>query len=269
MSIAELPSVTRRAPFDLDPFSTVSLTDVVDAAALLHRVDRKYLVPAAMANSLLEVLASTHSVLEIAGRCSTTYRSTYFDTAGLAATRAHVQRRRLRWKVRQRWYVEDDLCRVEVKTKNGRGETVKEVGPSSVENYGRLRADELAFVESALAGVHSGLAVADLLPSAEVTYSRATLADLATGTRVTLDWGLVASLGAGEAWLDREFVLIETKGTAIPALADRALIRLGARPQLFSKYAATTSLLHPDIPDNDVRRHSGTSIHVRSTEGSS
>lgn len=269
VSIAIYPAEARSMPFNLGTFSTVTLDNVVDGAALMRRVDRKYLVPAAIACSFLEALDSTHSVLEIAGRRSTTYRSTYFDTEGLAATRAHVQKRRLRWKVRQRWYVEDDLCRIEVKTKNGRGETVKEVGPSSVSGYGRLGPGELAFVESALAGAHSDLAVTDLHPSAEVTYSRATFADLAAGNRVTLDWGLVASLEAGEAWLDQEFVLIETKGSAIPAIADRVLTRLGARPQSFSKYAATTSLLHPDIADNDVRRHSGVSIHVRSTEGSS
>jgi VTC domain-containing protein len=181
----------------------------------------------------------------------------------LYSMRSHVQRRRRRWKVRQRWYVEDDLCRIEVKTKNGRGETVKATGPSSVQEYGRLGDDDLAFVESVLASGHPELRIDELVPCAEVTYVRATLADLAAGTRVTIDWGLEATLQGGSAWIDDQYVLIETKGGVVPARADRVLTRLGGRQRSFSKSVAATSLVRNDIPDNDVRSLRGTSLHVR------
>ncbi|MGA8988488.1 polyphosphate polymerase domain-containing protein [Aeromicrobium sp.] len=255
---------TTGAPLRLSGLRTVSLDDVVESAALMRRVDRKYLVPAATADALIDALAHSHAALQIAGRASTTYRSTYFDTPTFASTRHHIQGRRRRWKIRSRWYVEDDLCRVEVKTKNGRGETIKVAGPSSPERYGRLDGAELAFVESVLAETHPELSPSDLVPSAEVTYTRATLADLSAGTRVTIDWGVVASLAVGSAWIDDDFVLIETKGRALPARADRVLTSLGARPRSFSKYAAATSLLHDDIADNDIRDIRGRLLHCHS-----
>ena len=62
--------------------------------------------------------------------------SVYFDTPRLDACRDHVQRRRLRWKVRSRLYVEDQLCRLEVKSRDGRGHTVKTMAGKTPE--GRL-----------------------------------------------------------------------------------------------------------------------------------
>ena len=231
----------------------------------MRRVDRKYLVPARLASAFVEEMASTHAVLHIAGRHATTYRSTYFDTPTYFAARSHIQRRRRRWKVRHRWFVEDDLCRIEVKTKNGRGETVKVAGLSSLENYGRLDGHDLAFVESVLSPEHPELCVDTLMSSAEVTYTRATLVDLTGGTRVTLDWDVVVTLAGGSAWLDEGVVLIETKGGPVPARADRVLTRLGARQRPFSKSAAGTSLIREDIPDNDVRSLRGTALHVSHT----
>ena len=84
------------------------------------------------------------------------YRSTYFDTADLAACRAHIQQRRRRWKARSRLYVEDGLCRIEVKAKDGRGVTTKTVADADVAGYGLLGADEAAFVAAALARPRHG-----------------------------------------------------------------------------------------------------------------
>lgn len=254
---------------DLSALRPVGLDGVVENAALLRRVDRKYFVPAGVAQDLVAELADTHGVLQIAGRRSTTYRSTYFDSPDHGATRAHIQRRRRRWKIRQRWYVEDDLCRVEVKTKNGRGETVKNVADSDTARYGALDFRDGAFVSNVLTADHPELDVRDLVSAAELRYTRVTLADLEQGTRVTFDHDLTATLPGGIARMDDEFVLVETKGGAVPSQADRVLTRLGVRRRSFSKYVATSSLICPDIPDNDVRALSGTVLHVHHhpTEG--
>lgn len=247
----------------LSELESASLAEVVDRAALLHRVDRKYLVSVDTARCLVRELADSHAVLQIDDRRSTTYRSTYFDTPTYASSRAHVQRRRLRWKVRSRLYVEDQLCRIEVKTKNGRGVTIKTVGPSSADRYAQLAGTEHEFVQNVLAARHPDVNVDALVPSAEVTYVRASLADLDAGTRVTLDWKLLATVAGGDAWVDEDYVLVETKGGPVPARADRILARLGARPRAFSKYVAATSLIRPDIADNDLRHLRGTSLHFQ------
>lgn len=109
MTLAERLRLAQLAPVDL--------ATVMAVAPLARRVDRKYLVPAPDAARLVAALAGTHRVLRIGGRRSTTYRSTYLDTDDLLLCRAHLQGRRLRWKARSRLYVEDGLCRFEVKVR--------------------------------------------------------------------------------------------------------------------------------------------------------
>jgi hypothetical protein len=249
-------------PFALGDRDRVGLAEVVEDAARLTRVDRKYLVATPVASALLRELPQSFRVLRIAGREWTSYASTYFDTDALDACRDHVQRRRRRWKVRSRLYVEDQFCRIEVKTKDGRGVTVKSVADSAVGRHGRLEGADQEFVARTLAGLDLDVAAESLRPSMEVDYRRLTLADTGAGLRVTLDWGVECRLGDGRVSLDAGYVLVETKGVARPSVADRTLVALGARPRSFSKYVSAASLLRPDLPDNDVRRLRGRALHA-------
>jgi hypothetical protein len=239
-----------------------TLTQVDAAAALQHRVDRKYLVPLATARWFVAVLAQTHHVLDLGGRRTTGYYSTYFDTPGLSAWRAHAQGRRRRWKVRTRLYAEDRLCRAEVKTKDGRGATVKHACTIQAEEYGRLGARATAFVDNVFRGDGVPVAAASLSPAAEVRYVRAALADLDGGSRVTLDGRLSCHRGDAAAALDHDLVLVETKGGPRPAAADRLLIKLGAQPLSLSKYQVGQALLVPGLPDHDVRRLARNRFHT-------
>lgn len=262
--VAVLPRARFTELLQLDTLRPASLAEIDAAAALQHRVDRKYLVPAHSAAQLVEALAGTHHVLDIRGRRTTAYRSTYFDTPHLAAWRAHNQGRRRRWKVRTRLYAEDRLCRMEVKTKDGRGATVKHARTVDADAYGRLEAgtEAAGFVDSVLA--HSGVDVtaADLVPAAEIRYLRTALADLDAGTRLTLDGQLTCHREGSTAALDDGYVLVETKGTVRPAPADRCLLALGARPVSISKYVIGLSLLVPHLPDNNMRRLARTRFHT-------
>ena len=247
----------------LDSFNPVTLPEVVERADLAHRVDRKYLVDLDTVRQLCEGLTDTHQVLQIDDRRTTTYRTTYFDTPDLMSCRAHIQGRRRRWKVRSRLYVEDRLCRVEVKTKNGRGMTFKSASPSHVDRYGTLIDDDRSFVTDALASTHPEVDIASLISTAEITYTRACLVDLNAGTRMTIDGRLQSILSGGCAWVDDAYAIVETKGGNIPSGPDRLLVHLGAKPRPFSKYVATTSLVHPDIADNDIRDLHGSRLHCR------
>src|SRR5512139_3239236 len=89
-----------------------TLAQVNAAAALQHRVDRKYLVPIVSARQLICALADSHHVLDLDGRRTTAYSTVYFDTRWLHAWRAHVQGRRHRWKVRTRLYAESHFPHV-------------------------------------------------------------------------------------------------------------------------------------------------------------
>ena len=64
---------------------------------------------ASTARALVDAIGDTHRLLKIKGRQYTSYQTMYFDTPDLTSVSAHIQRRRRRWKVRSRLYVEDDL----------------------------------------------------------------------------------------------------------------------------------------------------------------
>lgn len=250
-------------PFRLAARRPVSLAEVLAEAPQMTRVDRKYLVDVATAQALVDELSPDYRVLSIAGRSATTYRSTYFDTADLATCRAHVQQRRKRWKARSRLYVEDGLCRIEVKARDGRGVTAKTVADSDPAGYGVLDAAGAQFVGATLVAQQMTADVSLLRPTMEVAYRRTTLADTSSEMcRVTLDWQVRCTLDGQRVWLDDDYVLVETKGGLRPSEADRLLAGLGVRPRSFSKYVAAASLMRDDLPDNDVRRLRGRELHT-------
>lgn len=244
----------------------VSLAEVVEHAATLTRVDRKYLVPRAQLSELVGALQDRFRALEIDGRRSTTYTSRYFDTAELTSCRSHLQGRRRRWKVRVRRYEEDGLTRVEVKVRDGRGATAKTVldldGRTAVDPDGHLDQEAAEFVTTVLARHAFPVDVAALRPTMEVTYRRSTLADTSEGLRLTIDSELLCELDERHVRLDHGFVVVETKGGIRPGPADRALIMMGVRPRSLSKYASAAALLREDLADNDVRRLHGVQLHT-------
>ncbi|HUP98867.1 MAG TPA: polyphosphate polymerase domain-containing protein [Aeromicrobium sp.] len=256
--IVDAPGVTR---LGLDRLASIDLATVLARAQLLQRVDRKYVVPLDVARDVIAALAESHQVLTVGGRDATSYRTTYYDTADLRCVRDHVKRRRRRFKARTRLYVEDDLCRLEVKTKDRRGETAKAQLQVPLHEYGRPTEQQHQFIEDTLRA--AGLAMpGPLMPSVEVNCRRGTLVDVDAGVRVTFDSNLFVTHQLGSVGLDPGHVIVETKGSTRPGQADRLLQRAGHRPQPFSKYAAAGSLLHPEIPSNDVRHMVGRQLRL-------
>ena len=102
----------------------VTLDELNRTAALLTRVDRKYVLTSAEADAFILGLPREARVLDIDGRRRFGYHSTYFDTAGLDCFLGTAHRRRHRFKVRTRRYVDTDQQFLEVKTRRG-GCTVK------------------------------------------------------------------------------------------------------------------------------------------------
>ena len=75
--------ITRPAGLDTRRLAPTGLAELNAAAGLLVRVDRKYLVPLATAQGLVDALAGAARVLQIEGRRGFSYASTYFDTPDL------------------------------------------------------------------------------------------------------------------------------------------------------------------------------------------
>ncbi|WP_367130181.1 polyphosphate polymerase domain-containing protein [Saccharothrix sp. HUAS TT1] len=239
------PALSRLAP--------VGLAELVDRAALQTRVDRKYLVPAAALPGLLDQVAPHAKVLEIGGERAFRYESVYFDTPRLVSYHSAAYRRRRRFKVRTRTYVDSAECWLEVKISGARGNITKHRLPYHADDCGTVRPGR-GFIDEALAReAINPAAGADFDPVLVTDYQRTTLLLPETASRVTVDTEL--------SWRDGDtalrlsgVVVVETKSAAAATPVDRMLWQRGIRPTRISKYATGLAALRVDLPDAPWRR---------------
>lgn len=238
-------------PMMMDARETVTLAELNASAALLTRVDRKYVVTTAAAHAIVAELPAAVRILELHGRRSFGYHSTYYDTPGLSSFLDAAHRRRRRFKVRVRTYLDSGERYLEVKTRRG-GVTIKRRSPWS--GGDALDATARRFVRAALA--EEGTPAPDALePVLDVTYDRSTFLLPDAQGRLTVD--------STVAWLDRtsralfaptDLTIIESKSGSAPSPADRLLWRAGFRPAPVSKYATGLAALQPHLPSNRWHR---------------
>jgi len=231
----------------------VELSTLEAGAALLTRVDRKYVVPVTTFEHLVDRLGADWAALEIDSRRQFGYTTTYFDTADLATYRAHLQRRRRRYKVRVRRYADTDTCMLEVKRKGMRGLTVKERRPHPVLQHAELGAEGHAFVADTLRG-HVPAPLGPLSPVVVTSNRRATLASVTTRARLTVDTDLTCGWGTAGISLRPDVVVLESKVQGHVSPIDRMLRSLGERPVTISKYCIGVAALGLDLPTNPWRR---------------
>ncbi|WP_033338714.1 polyphosphate polymerase domain-containing protein [Catenuloplanes japonicus] len=225
----------------------ISLDELVARAALLHRVDRKYILPAACLPRFLDGLGADTGVLEIDGLRTFHYRSDYLDTPALASYLGAARRRRHRFKIRFRRYEESGARFIEVKTRGRRGGTVKQRTPHDAP---ALTGTGLAYVTSVLSDAGITAAGLHLEPVLTTRYRRTTLFLPGSGARVTIDEGLTWERPDGDTRHVPDSVVVETKSPAGASEADRLLWSLGRRPAPVSKYATGMAALHPGLPAN-------------------
>ncbi len=227
----------------------VGLDDLVAEAELLTRVDRKHLLPVEDAVRFLERVPEATRVLELAGERSSAYETTYFDTPDRLSHRMAATRRRRRFKIRVRAYLDTREAYLEVKTRGARQSTVKERIPVAFDDRDRLGVEGRAYAAEGLAAIGLPPGLADRLEPVLVTcYRRTTL--VADGARATVDTELRWTDPAGPAVRTPGLVVVETKSGGQPSAFERALLALGNRPVSISKFGVGMAALHPDLPSN-------------------
>jgi len=234
----------------------IRLEELVERAALQTRVDRKYLLPATDVDALLTEASDEIRVLQIGARRTFAYESVYFDTAGLLSYHLAAHRRRRRFKVRTRTYLDSAECWLEVKTRGPRGRTVKDRLP-----HDAGRADDVepgsGYIEGVLDGAGiTGADVLDLRPTLLTRYLRTTLFLPASCSRMTIDTQLTWEDGT-RAVAVPHLAVVETKTGSCASPMDRILWAHGARPLRFSKYGTGLATLRPDLPSTRWRRTLG------------
>lgn len=239
-TIAPLPDVARQ----------MTLEQLNAHAELLTRTDRKYIVEADVLATLLTAHAGQLAVLDIDGRREFGYESVYFDTSDLRLYRDAATSRRIRFKVRTRLYRDADVAVLEVKAKDGRGQTIKSRLDYCVEDRHRLTPAAHGFVDDVARC--PGIA-ATLQPVLTTQYLRATFVDVTPGARYTVDRGLVCTEPCGtQIGLDE--VIIETKSDGATSPIDRWLWKHGVRPVRISKYCTALAAMRPELPANKWHR---------------
>ncbi|GAA1994293.1 VTC domain-containing protein [Amycolatopsis minnesotensis] len=212
----------------------ISLPEVLDTTGLMSRVDRKFVVGHAEFLSFVDGIGGLLA-LDIEGRRSFGYSSTYFDTPGLAVYHAHRQGRRRRYKIRTRTYADtaDTFC--ELKLSGRREVTIKRRQPHPSREADTMTPDALDFLDREL-GTRFGLSAPRPLTASLVTgYRRTTLVTADRLTRITCDTSLRWSRGTATRRAAQGLVLLEVKsaGGATPVLK-----RLRLRETGLSKYCA-------------------------------
>ena len=249
-----------------DGINTITLAELNSEASLLTRMDRKYLVPPGDTQHVISHLAPRAQVLQIDGLRHFRYASTYFDTPGLDAYFLAARKRRRRYKIRTRTYLDSGLCFLEVKTNGSREATVKDRFKYDPDNADRVTPDGRLFVierlvESGTCSSDEARTIADaLVPVMDSTYSRTTLHLPHDEARATFDtrltWDLFGPDGKrlGQGVSVDHLNVVETKNPSTASPTDRLLWNQGHRPARISKYATGMALLDASLPTNRWNR---------------
>lgn len=248
---SRLVAATTGALAQLPP---ITLDEVLAEAELQTRVDRKYLVPIDTFVELMSRLRDRFAALAINGQRSFRYESVYFDTPSLGLYHQHLQRRRYRYKVRTRSYLDSGECSFEVKLKGNRSETVKARMPYPLADRARLTEPAWEFLDEQVRTAY-GIAVGEQLqPALTTTYRRSTLVDRVDRARMTCDVNLRFADGRSAVEVLPDSVLVESKTAGRAGVADLVLRDLLVRPIQVSKYCAAAALLNPQLRANPWHR---------------
>ena len=210
-------------------FETVPLAEL-GSAALMDRIDTKFLVPADVVPALLARCRDHYRILEVGGRVLARYNTRYFDTPELSLYHAHHAGRTPRVKVRVRTYMDSNLGFLEVKLKTNKARTLKArvpVSPEAPDPLERLKREGFFGLE---------LSPADLRESVVIEYTRMTLVRKDVPERLTLDLMLTFTRD-GRVRSYPGVVVAEVKQERrAPSYFHEEMRRLGLREGALSKY---------------------------------
>jgi hypothetical protein len=211
-------------------FQPLGLDALNAKAAMLERLDNKYVVRAPVLAAAADAFAAHFDVLEIDGRRAFTYETCYFDDPERRSYFDHHQGRRQRIKVRVRRYVEAGLCFLEVKLKDKRGSTVKKRMPYDPAKADLLDEEAMAHVRRCHESLYGRPFERELEPVLRMRYRRTTLVAREGGERMTVDSDIRFLAGPDAFGPPPGVFIVETKSAHGHGLADAILRRHHQHP---------------------------------------
>lgn len=228
-------------------FQKITLEEM-NSVALLKRKDTKFIINISNLPFILDQLKDSYRVLEIDSRRIMNYSSLYLDTPDFKFYNDHHNGRINRTKIRQRKYVDSNLTFIEIKKKNGKGETDKfrkqipdfelELSEKSKDFIQKVTSKEL-----------------DLQPSLWNDFKRITLVNLQTKERVTIDVNLSFSIDTKEK-IYSQLVVIELKQAIFDRTSEvvKILKSIQCNPYSISKYCVGATNLYEDLKYNLIKK---------------
>lgn len=116
----------------LQTYQTITLEEM-DKVRLMNRIDTKYITTLPNLELLLSRIVTTYRLQQIDGQTNMPYYTCYFDTASCSMFTEHQRGRKVRQKIRIREYENSRLTFLEIKNKNNKGRTDKNVSRQNVE----------------------------------------------------------------------------------------------------------------------------------------
>lgn len=232
-------------------------------AALMTRVDDKFVIKKSDLPSLLIFLKNDYSLLAIDDQTIFDYQTTYYDTEDYQLYHLHHRGKSNRLKVRIREYLHSKECFLEIKEKNNKGITHKH-------RHQNFSKDGSLLLNS----INLDLFVKDeLLPKLQVNYQRITMLHKRLNQRITIDINLnYLSLISDIRCNLSEIIIIEIKrdrydyGLRFSNL-HKYLKSIGYFPSKFSKYCMGCVLTQ--TPSIKVNRFKDTILYLNKLLGRS
>ena len=243
----DLDKVLQNIHTTVNKFEGISL-DEMNSVALMKRTDTKFIIKISFLNAVLENLMGPYRVLEINEKRIMQYSSLYFDTPKFDFYFDHHRGRNNRTKVRQRQYVDSNLTFLEIKQKNGKGQTNK--SRIKIKDFEKeLSQSSKDFI---LDTTKENL---DLQPSLWNSFKRITLVNLEANERVTIDLKLAYSIDDREHDYHK-LVVIELKQSRFDRKSKvaKTLKKYGYNPYSISKYCVGMINLYNNIKYNRFKR---------------
>ena len=235
MNSALIASVSKFKPISLDEMNSV---------ALMKRTDTKFVININYLPIVLNTLLNTYQILEIEGRRIMNYSSLYFDTEDFKFYLDHHNGRVNRTKIRQRKYVDSDLTFLEIKKKNGKGETNK--SRIKIDDFEtKLSKKSREFISEITSQDYN------LLPSLWNSFHRITLVNLKDNERVTIDLNLTYTNKDKEKKYSN-IVVVELKQSRFNRKSPvvKVLKNIGHHPYSISKYCIGVANLYQHLKRN-------------------
>ncbi len=228
-------------------FKSISLEEM-NTVSLMKRTDTKYIIHINSLAPILEDLQKEYQVLEIESRRIMSYSSVYFDTPKFKFYFDHHNGKVNRTKIRQRKYVDSDLTFLEIKQKNGKGET----------NKSRIQIPdfELDFSPTSKEFISETTGQAfDLQPSLWNRFKRITLVHLKDNERATIDIDLTYSMNEKEKSYEN-IVVVEVKQHRFDrkSVLVKTLKKYKYNPYSISKYCIGIVNLYQHLKYNLFKR---------------